>query len=209
MTYFNYKILFLSSRLTSRDPEKIIELTGFRVPPKARLVWGGKPGMTRNRKNQRGATLVEFLIYMALLSGFLVILTNIFLSITEIKIDSESISSIEQEGRFIMARIIYDLHRASSITIPATAGAASSSLVIVIDGVNYTYQLNGSNLELTNDAGTNRLNGSEAVISNLSFQRAGNVGGKHTIKAQFTVGSVAERVSGSRTKTFNFTSGLR
>lgn len=158
---------------------------------------------------ERGSTLVEFMIYMGLLSAFLIILTNIFLSIVELKIDSESISSIEQDGRFIMARLSHDIHRASSITTPAAAGGSSSSLVIVIGGSNYTYQLNGTNLELTDAVGTARLNGSGTEISSLSFQRVGNPGGKHTIKVQFTVGSEADRLTGPQTKTFNFTSGLR
>lgn len=165
--------------------------------------------LNKKRVSERGSTLVEFLLYMALLSGFLIVLTNIFISIVELKIDTESVSSIEQEGRFIMTRMIHDLHRASGISTPSSAGSTSSSLVIVIGGVNHTYQLNGANLELTNDAGTNRLNSSEALISGLSFLRVGNAGGKHTVKVQFTVESVAQRTSGSQAKIFNFTSGLR
>ncbi len=164
---------------------------------------------TQNLKLVRGSTLVEFLIYMALLSVFLVILTNIFLSIVELKIDSESISSIEQDGRFIMARLLYDIYRASSITTPATTGSSSSSLVLVIGGANYTYQLDGTDLEITDPIGTVALNGSGTEISGLSFLRVGNPGGKHTVKVQFTVGSIADRLSVSQTKTFNFTSGLR
>lgn len=164
---------------------------------------------SRGHKERRGSTLVEFLIYMALLSTFLIILTNIFISIVELKVDAESISSIEQDGRFIMARITHDIHRASSITAPALAGSSSASLVIVIGGVNYTYQLSGVNLQLINNFGTNNLNGSESEISGLSFQRVGNASGKHTIKVQFTIESAADRIGGSKAKTFNFTSGLR
>jgi len=164
----------------------------------------------KNRKlKQRGSTLVEFLLYMALLSGFLIILTNIFLSIVELKIDSESISSIEQEGRFIMARMIHDLHRASSITTPASAGDTSASLVIVIGGSNYTFQLSGTDFQMTDAVGISALNGSGTEISGLSFQRVGNSGGKHTIKAEFSITSAEDRISGSQTKTFKFTSGLR
>lgn len=159
--------------------------------------------------DRRGSTLVEFLIYIMLLSGFLIILTNIFISIIELKLDSESISFIEQDGRFIMVRLLYDIHRASSITTPAITGNTASNLVLVIGGTDYTYQLNGTDLELTDGSGTARLNSGETIVSGLIFQRIGNPGGKHTVKVQFTVGSVVKRLGGSQTKTFNFTSGLR
>lgn len=159
--------------------------------------------------DRSGFTIVEFMIYMAILSGFLVVLTNIFVSIVELKADTESVSAIEQDGRFIMARMMHDLHRASGVTIPAASGAASSSLTIVIGGVNYTYQLTGADLTLTNDTGTNRLNSSESKVSGLSFLRVGNAGGKPTVQIQFSVDSVTQRVSGQQPKSFIFSAGLR
>ena len=160
-------------------------------------------------KKQNGFTLVEFLIQTALLAGFLVILTNLLVSIIEVKLNSETISSIEEDGRFIVARMNYDIHRASSMTTPATLGATSTSLVLVIGGSNYTYQLNGSNLELTDPLGAGLLNGSETIISGLSFQRLGNSGGKPTVKIQFSVDSVENSLRIARSKTFVSTGGLR
>ena len=164
---------------------------------------------TYNLKSNSGFTIVEFLIQTGLLAIFLVILTDLLVSIIEVKLNSETISSVEEDGRFIIARMNYDIHRASSVTAPATLGAASTSLVLVIGGSNYTYQLNGSNLELTDPLGTGRLNGSEAGVSGLSFQRLGNFGGKPTVKIQFSVNSVENSLRAARSKTFVSTGGLR
>ncbi len=157
----------------------------------------------------RGFTLVELIIYMGLLVIFLLVLSNIFASILDVRTESESISAVEQDGRFIMARLSYDINRASAVSTPASLGGSGNSLTMVIGSVNYTYALSGSNLVLTNDLGTNNLNSSESTISSLSFQRLGNSGGKDTVKIQFTVNSVAQRDKGVETKTFYITGGRR
>lgn len=167
----------------------------------------------RNKETKRkrgGFTLVEFLLYLAFLIIFLVILSDIFVSIVELKLGTESVSSVEQDNRFITGRLIYDVHRASSITTPATLGATSSSLVLVISGVTNTYQLNGTDLELTNNFGTHKLNGSETKISNPFFQRIGNSGGKPTVKINLSVTSRTERPGvGFEVRIASTTVGLR
>lgn len=157
----------------------------------------------------RGFTLVELIIYMGLLVIFLLVLSNIFASILDVRTESESISAVEQDGRFIMARLSYDINRATSVSTPASLGGSGSSLTLVIGAVNYTYALSGGNLVLTNDLGTNNLNSSESTISSLSFQKLGNSGGKETVKIQFTVNSVAQRDKGAETQTFYITGGRR
>ena len=160
-------------------------------------------------KAQKGFTLVELIIYMGLLSIFLFILSQMFAAILDIRTESESISAVEQDGRFIMTRLSYDINRSSSVTTPASLGSSGSSLVLVIGGVNYTYAVSGGNLQLTNNLGTNNLNSSESTISSPTFQRVGNSGGKDTVKIQFTVNSVAQRDKGVETKTFYITGGRR
>jgi type II secretory pathway component PulJ len=162
------------------------------------------------KAKKQGFTLVEFLLYLGLLSIFLVILADIFVSIIEVRLASESISSVEQDERFITARLIYDINRAASVTAPASPGDVSSTLALVINGISHTYQLNGGNLELTNNLGADQLNSGEAQISNLSFKRVGNAGGKPTIQLQFTVTSRTERPgAGFEARMASTTAGLR
>lgn len=157
----------------------------------------------------KGFTIVELLIYMGLLSIFLLVLTDIFTSILEVRTESEAVSSVEQDGRFLLARFSYDINRASSITTPLAVGDISNNLVMVIAGVSYSYNLNSGNLQITNNLGTDNLNSSESNITNLSFQKLGNTGGKETIKMQFTVNSNTQRNKGYENRTFQTTIGRR
>lgn len=156
-----------------------------------------------------GFTLVELLLYMALLSIWLLVLSGIFISVLETRTESEAVSAVEQDGRFIIARLSYDASRASSVTVPVSLGSTASSLSIIIGGVEYSYAVAGGNLQLTNDVGTHNLNSSETIVENPVFQRIGNIGGKDTIRVQFTLTSVTVRAKGPESKTFTTTVGRR
>lgn len=158
---------------------------------------------------RKGSTIVELLVFMGLLSVFILVLTDIFVSILDVQTESETISSVEQDGRFILSKFMYDIKKAQSITQPASLGDTGNTLQINIDGINYLYRLNGDNLVLENDKGTNKLNGFDTKISGLNFKRLGNLNGKNTIKIDFTLTSVTERKSGSEVKNFETTVGLR
>lgn len=160
-------------------------------------------------KSQRGFTIVEMLIYMGLLSIFLLILTDMLVSILNVKVESEASSFVEQDSKFITARLSYDINQASAITTPASLGGSASSLAIVIGGVTYTYATLGGNLQLTNNLGTSNLNSSETTVTSATFQRIGNVSGKETIKINITVQSTIIKNSGTESKVIQTTIGRR
>ncbi len=157
----------------------------------------------------RGFSLVELIIVMGLMTIFMVVLTDIVVAVSNVQTESEATSSVSEDGRFILARLSYDIQRANSITTPASLGGTSVSLAIVIGGVTQTYALSGGNLQLTNNLGTSNLNGSETTISALSFTRRGNIGGKDTITLSFTVTSQVLQNSGAEVKTYTTTVGRR
>src|SRR3989344_9090196 len=70
----------------------------------------------------RGVTLIELLLYMGLLALFLLVLTDIFVAITSVRTETETTSAVEQDGRFIISRLAYDVSRADSISIPPQLG---------------------------------------------------------------------------------------
>lgn len=162
-----------------------------------------------NNRYRAGFTIVELLIYMAIMSILLVVLSNIFTSIIDVRLESESVSAVEQDGMYILSRFTYDIPRAQSITTPASLGASTNSLSIVVDGTAYTYAVNNNNLELTTSSGTDVLNSINTTISGLSFLRLGNSGGNNTIRITYTVTSVTLQNGNPETKQFQTTVGLR
>ena len=158
---------------------------------------------------QQGVTFVEILLVMGLLGIFLVVLTSIFTATLDVQTQSEAYSATVSDGRFIMTRLNYDISRATAISTPASLGTSGASLVMTVGGSVYTYALSGSDLQLTDVIGTANLNGSGTTVSNLSFQRLGNVGGKDTIRYSFKLTSTAKDKSGNDSLTFTSTAERR
>lgn len=158
---------------------------------------------------RKGATLVELLIVMGLLAIFLLVIATIFTSTLDIETQSTSYNAVNSEGRFLLARLDYDIGRASAVTTPAALGGSGSSLAMTIGGNTYTYALSGNNLQLTDSNGTDNLNGNGVAVSAFSFQRIGNSGGKDTIRYSFILTSTSKATSGTSSQTFTSTAELR
>ena len=160
---------------------------------------------------QKGVTMIELLLYMGILSVLLMMLTSIFISALDVQSESQTTSSVEQDGNYILARLSYDIHRAQSINIPTANGVTNNNFQIIIGGVNYTYSMDGNNnLILTNNLGVNNLNNYGTSVSAFSAQRLGNAGGiENTLRITFTVTSRTKRISGFEVKNFQTNLSLR
>jgi len=159
----------------------------------------------------RGFTLVELLIYMGILSILLVVLSQIFGSVLDAQLESESTSAVHRDGRFILSKLSYDIHKAQSIVTPAAIGNQSTSLQLTIEGINYTYTVSSGNLEITSGLETNNLNSGDTTVSNLTFTRIGNsvANAKNTVRITYTITSKIVRPKGMETKDFQTTIGIR
>ena len=160
-------------------------------------------------RKSKGFTLVEMVLYMSLLSLLTILMVDIFASSLDIQLESQAASSVEQDGRFLLSRLSYDIQNAQSAILPTPRGAIGNSLQIKVNDINYTYSVNNGNLELTNNNGTDVLNSIDTNVSNVSFQRLGTGVEKESVQVQFSVKSKIMRTNVIETKTFQTTIGLR
>lgn len=164
----------------------------------------------RKEHIQKGMTIVEMLMYMAIFAILMTVLTQIFTSSLDVQLESKSTSSVQQDGQYMLSRLSYDLKRAQSVSIPANFGQPTGALQISIDGTTYTYSTDlNDNFTITNDQGTNNLNSTGTTVTNVSFLRIGNPGGKSTIQITYQVNSTTQQVSGYKRQTFQTTVSLR
>ncbi|HKC04983.1 MAG TPA: prepilin-type N-terminal cleavage/methylation domain-containing protein, partial [Patescibacteria group bacterium] len=77
--------------------------------------------MTKKHLPSRGFTIVELLIYMALLTIFLLVLLDIFTTTLNFKLQSEASSVLNQDARAILANFNYNIYNAGSATVPLTS----------------------------------------------------------------------------------------
>jgi Tfp pilus assembly protein PilW len=167
-------------------------------------------GYLRGTKIKAGFTQIELILSMGILMILISVLTTLFGQILDVQLESKSTSSIDQNGRFIMARLTRDMQSAQSISIPATAGAQTNTLQIKVNSIDYIYSVsNSGNLVLTNNTGTNVLNSEAASVSGMTFKRVGTGTSNDTIQIGFTVSTRVRKVAGFEQKTFQTTLGLQ
>ena len=161
------------------------------------------------RRKERGFTLVEVIITMGLLSIFLVVLATIFTASVDVQVRSRGYSSVSSDGRYLLARLDYDIARASAVTTPSSLGSSSGSLVLTIGGSTYTYAISGTGLQLTTPAGSGMLTSSDDAITSVSFTKLGNAGGLETIRYAFTLTSKNTQTRNTASQTFTSTTERR
>jgi hypothetical protein len=135
-------------------------------------------------------TIVELLIYMGLLSVFLVILGGVFGAVLETQLVTQSSSSVDQDNRFIQARLTYDIRRSTSVITPAGSGQSASFLSLNIGGVTYTYSVSLGDLLLTVAGNSQKINSYATNVSDFSVSRLGNPTGRPSLRLNYTLRSL-------------------
>lgn len=156
-------------------------------------------------KNQSmlGFTMIEMLLCMGIFSILLIVLLQIFTAILSVHAQSQTTSSIDQEGNYLLSRLSYDIHQADTVISP---GLGASAQELQIDGK--TYKLIGDNLMVADATGSTQLNGADVKVAmdNNSFTTLGKPSGKLSVKINITLTSKVTRVGGLKSiRTFETT----
>ena len=122
-------------------------------------------------KNQ-GLTLVELLIYMAILGSILAIMTGFFWNIALGYAKENSYQELQQNGRFVLTKMNQEIKKAKRINSPSPGFSANSlSLEMANPNLNpTTFDLNGGKLRIIQ--GTNppyELTTDRIIVNNLQF----------------------------------------
>ncbi len=161
------------------------------------------------KHNKNGFTLIELILFLGLFTILLGVLTNLFSVIIDTQSEVQSTSAVETDSKFITTRLMHDIQRAESIDMPASIGAQSSTLRLTIEGEEYTYAISNGNLQISVDTSTDMLNSVYTEVSSISFQRFGNIGGKHAVQLTMTIESRDSTAAGQESKTVETMIGLR
>ena len=136
---------------------------------------------TQNTKHgtQSGFTLVEMIIYLAIVSTMLVSISYLILDLIGGQSKSAANQEVNQNSRFITQRLISDIKAASDFSIPS-----EDTLNLTVPGDDIVYSLDAGSLNLTRQVGAEPaedLNSSEvevtgSFIDNSFAARSRNVG---------------------------------
>lgn len=159
-------------------------------------------------KINKGFSLVELIIYMGLMTTFLVVLLDVFTTSLSTRLSSEATSVLAMDSRFIFSKLAYDIQNADSVLLPAT-GSSGTTLRLVKNSVTYTYSSSSGKLVVDDGSGGVSLNGSDTDLTGLIFQNVGATGTEPMIKYSVTLRSNIELPGSDRFQTIDSTIGLR
>lgn len=142
--------------------------------------------------NTSGYTLLEFLIYIAIVSAILLAATNVISTVLEGKQKLQAVENVNQNSRFAMEKITQTIRNAQSVTIPST-GNTSTILTLQTSSTTTTptsfFLLNGVLQIKAGASPTTTLMANEVAVTNLLFQNTGGTSTPASIRITLSVSS--------------------
>lgn len=122
-----------------------------------------------------GFSLLELLIYLAILSVLVVVIANIFISLSKSNGQSQAKSEVNGAIRFASELLRQDVKNASVITVPsAGAGTTSSSLTLTRDGHTIVWDTSAGILRRSLDGAISNITNINVLVGTPTFTRIEN-----------------------------------
>ncbi|MDD5152384.1 MAG: prepilin-type N-terminal cleavage/methylation domain-containing protein [Candidatus Pacebacteria bacterium] len=132
------------------------------------------PLQTTHYKLVRGFSLMELLIYIAIVAVIMVITTDTVISLSRGRGQSTARSEVDTAIRFAIARIQQDLKNASSVTTPAW-NTSSATLQATVSGVTILYDVSLGQLRRKEGAASPiAVSGTNVFVDTPTFTRLEN-----------------------------------
>lgn len=156
--------------------------------------------MKKNFALKKGTTIVEILLYLGLISIFLLIMIDVFVTGVNFKLESESTSSVQSDSQFILAKMMNEVSNSTSLNV-------SGDSLILSSG---TYSLVNGDLVFTQAGVATKLNSLDSTVTDISFVKLGNLDGVPTVGVSFDIESTIVKQGGIKeARSFQTTLGLR
>lgn len=134
--------------------------------------------MKHNSSTVNGFSLLELLIYLAILSAVMSVLAGMFFSINKGQGQAEAMSEVNGNLRFAIEKLSQDLRSASSVSAPAIANATSTTMTAVISGSDVIYCVSDGKLRRQAggvcDISSEPITDNSVIVNSLIFTRMEN-----------------------------------
>lgn len=161
-----------------------------------------------------GYTLIELLLYIAIISALLTSVTMFLGASVESRVKNQSISEVEQQGTLAMELITQTIRNADGITTPTTGASGSTLTLIVPTGAlsPTTFNLSSGTLQITE--GVNSavpLTNSKVQVTSLTFRNLSRPSTPGVVQVAMTISRVnaLNRNEYDYQKTFTTSAALR
>lgn len=135
----------------------------------------------------RGVTLVEVVLYLAILSTLVFGIASFVDLISVVRVKNQAIIEVNQQAALIIQNMAQNIRNAKSVTTP-TIGQSGNNLVILdVSNNTITYALNSGILTINRGPGGLNLNNNRVLISNVVFKNLSRASTPSIIQINFTL----------------------
>ncbi|MEK7583782.1 MAG: prepilin-type N-terminal cleavage/methylation domain-containing protein, partial [Patescibacteria group bacterium] len=173
-----------------------------------------RPTIIHHREPSSGFTLIELIMYVAITSILVSLITLFLASLHEARIKSETVAEVEQQGLQVLQRMTHAIRNAQTITSPS-AGSSGSSLtldVVAATGDPTVFDESSGAVRITEGAGSAiPLTNDYVTVSALTFSNRTVAVTPGLVQITFTVSrlNMAGRNEYAYTRTFGTSVSLR
>lgn len=162
--------------------------------------------MRRIKKN--GFSLIELMIYSLILGGFLLLVSQVFISVKTINANSLILVNIQRSFRQIVSEVTRSVRMASEVTEPAAGGTSTQ---LVLDGGDVVFALSPDGVfQKTENGIVYDLTSNEASISGLVVTNPVEATQSGTVRLQMLVSSRYHLTGGRQlVEELDFAAGVR
>lgn len=139
-----------------------------------------------------GNTLIEFLIYIAITSVFLLFVSNVVFQSLTLKNKLQAIEEVSQNGRLALERMQLAIRNADAVTTPSH-GAVATQLILQMPSTSVSptkfFLVNGILSMVEGTAATTTLTADEVAVQRLIFRNLSATGTPDSIRIEMGVSS--------------------
>ena len=145
---------------------------------------------TSTPENGGGFTLIEFVIYISIVGTILVLMTGFLWNIIFGNIKETAYQEVQQNGRFVLTKIIQEIKKATGINNPLP-GSSSNTLSLAMADTNLNptiFEVTGGKLRIIQGSqGPYELSSDQVVVSSLQFTNLSYENTPGTIRIEITI----------------------
>jgi prepilin-type N-terminal cleavage/methylation domain-containing protein len=163
---------------------------------------------------EKGFTLIEFLVYIAIASIVLGALSDLYFTIYNLRAKNQAVSEGEQQGVQIIQLITQTIRNSASITSPVTAASSTTLTLQTYSSSTSPTVLSIRGGIVSIQEGTSTavvLNSPRTSVGNLTFQNLTRSGTHGIIRVSFTISYVnpTSRTQNNFTRNFYDSAAVR
>ncbi len=138
----------------------------------------------------KGFSLIEILIYLAIIALIVVVLANFAINFFSAKTKAETMREVEQNMRFAQEKMTRTIRNAAGINSPIFGSSASSLSLSMADGAKdpTIFQVSGGQLTIKEGVSSAvAITSSKVNVSSLTFTNVSYAGTKGTVRIEITI----------------------